>query len=133
MMTTPETVTQASPLLVRTDSADSATPALCLALNDRVSMLQQGSQLVVIGTTQAGVPLAATRLDTGKRGRRTVHRQTSHHHGRISATTVGNLFPAATFPGGGFPNGVTSSTVTGIEANILAQATSSSIVPVVLS
>lgn len=53
-MSEPGTVTQASPLLVLLDSADTATPALHLAsytpaLNDRVSVLMQGKQALVIG------------------------------------------------------------------------------------
>jgi microcystin-dependent protein len=57
-MSEPATVTQASPLLVHLDSSASAVPALCLGsytpvLADRVSVDQQGSQVVVLGTTAA--------------------------------------------------------------------------------
>jgi hypothetical protein len=53
-MLEPATVTQASPLLVRLDSSATSVPALHLAaytpvLADRVSVLRQGSQLVVLG------------------------------------------------------------------------------------
>jgi hypothetical protein len=65
MIPTPGTVTQVSPLLVLTDSADTATPALCLAhyspkLNDRVSLLRQGSQILVLGNFQGGDALAVS-------------------------------------------------------------------------
>ena len=53
-MSEPATVTQVSPLLVQLDSSDTAAPALHLdahtpVLADRVSVVQQGSQLLVLG------------------------------------------------------------------------------------
>jgi len=53
-MSEPGTITSASPLEVQLDSADTATPALRLAsytptLNDRVAVIVQGGQLLVLG------------------------------------------------------------------------------------
>ena len=53
-MAEPGTVTQESPLLVRLDASDSATPALRLdpyipTEFDRVAVIRQGSQLLVLG------------------------------------------------------------------------------------
>lgn len=50
----PGVVTQVTPLLVRLDSADTATSALKLAsytpvLNDQVAVVRQGSQLLILG------------------------------------------------------------------------------------
>ena len=50
----PATVTTASPLMVRLDSSATAVPALHFAaytpvVGDRVSVLRQGSQVVVVG------------------------------------------------------------------------------------
>ena len=54
MTSEPGTITSASPVLVQLDSSDTAAPALCLAsytpvLNDRVAVIVQGGQLLVLG------------------------------------------------------------------------------------
>ena len=53
-MSTPATVTQASPLLVTLDGSDTAVPSLRLAsytpaLGDRVAVICQGSGLIALG------------------------------------------------------------------------------------
>jgi len=53
-MSEPGTITSASPLEVQLDSSDTAAPALRLAsyaptLNDRVAVIVQGGQLLVLG------------------------------------------------------------------------------------
>jgi hypothetical protein len=60
-------VTQVSPLLVRVGAATTATPATALdsyvpAVNDVVTMLEQGADRIVLGVADAGVPWAAATL-----------------------------------------------------------------------